>query len=61
MMTAHEYLSRYEPHVLDLLTTSPEEALQSDTERAHKIADTLGFERNGNGSYPEAVWLLVFR
>jgi hypothetical protein len=58
-MTAHEYLSRFEPGVLARFQ-DPATTLQQDTQKAASIAAPYGL-RSSNGLFPRVVWDLVYR
>jgi hypothetical protein len=58
-MTAHEYLSRFEPGVLAHVP-DPATALQEDTEKAATIAAPYGL-KSSNGLFPRVVWDLIYR
>jgi hypothetical protein len=58
-MTAHEYLSRFEPGVLALFE-DPATALDEDTQKAASIAAPYGL-KSSNGLFPRVVWDLVYR
>jgi hypothetical protein len=58
-MTAHEYLSRFEPGVLAHFP-DPAMALQEDTQKAASIAAPYGLKPS-NGLFPRVVWDLIYR
>jgi hypothetical protein len=58
-MTAHEYLSRFEPAVLALFQ-DPAAALQEDTLKAASLAAPYGLS-SSNGLFPRVVWDLIYR
>jgi hypothetical protein len=61
LLTAEDYLRRYEPGVLHLIDGDVKAALREDTARAEAIAINAGQPTNEEGRYPEVVWLCVYR
>jgi hypothetical protein len=60
LFTAEEFLTRFEPGALDLLS-EPERTLREDALRAAAIAVGKGLEPAVDGRYPLAVWEGVYR
>jgi hypothetical protein len=59
LLTAKEFLTRFEPGALNLLS-EPERTLREDTLRAAAIATWSGLEPAADGRYPLAVWERVY-
>ena len=58
LLTAREFLEKYEPTTLDFLL-DPETAFQQDTETAQRIATKLGAHYEG-AKCPVWIWHLVY-
>ena len=59
LLTAREFLTRFEPGALNLLP-KPERKLREDTILAAAIATRNGLPLAADGRYPLAVWERVF-
>jgi hypothetical protein len=59
LFTAKEFLTRFEPGALNLLS-EPERTLREDTLRAAAIATGRGLEPAVDGRYPLSVWEGVY-
>jgi hypothetical protein len=59
LLTATEFLTRFEPGALNLLS-EPERTLREDTIRAAAIATRGGLRPAGDGRYPLSVWERVY-
>ena len=59
MLTAKEFLTRFEPGALNLLS-EPEKALREDTFRAAALASENGLSPAADGRYPVSVWERIY-
>ena len=59
VLTAKEFLTRFEPGALNLLL-EPEKALREDTLRAAAFASENGLPPAADGRYPVSVWERIY-
>jgi hypothetical protein len=59
LLTAKEFLTRFEPGALNLLP-DPEKALGEDTLRAAALATQNGIQPAADGRYPLSVWERIY-
>jgi hypothetical protein len=55
-MTAREYVSRYEPHLLNQCPEDVELTLQCDTDQATAVASKYNIQPAADGRLPRVIW-----